>query len=75
MSCASFHNERTGCSFYGRISLIIGLTTRVEEDGMCDSTVPDYCDSEDPNLDPNKANCMEGVLDAHALAGGRERAD
>ncbi len=42
---------------------------------MCDSTVPDYCDSEDPNLDPNKANCMEGVLDAHALAGGRERAD
>lgn len=30
-------------------------------------TVPDYCDSEDPNLDPNKANCMEGVLDARTL--------
>ncbi|WP_394894331.1 hypothetical protein [Bifidobacterium longum] len=34
---------------------------------MCDSTGPDCCDSEDPNLDPNKANCMEGVLDARTL--------
>lgn len=34
---------------------------------MCDSTVPNYCDPDDPNLDPNKAHCFEGVMDARVL--------
>lgn len=28
---------------------------------------PDYCDSDDPNLNPDKASCLEGTLDSHAL--------
>lgn len=34
---------------------------------MCDSSVPDYFDSNDPNLDPEKAFCLAGVMDARML--------
>ena len=34
---------------------------------MCDSSVPDYFDPDDPNLDPENAFCLEGVMDARML--------
>jgi hypothetical protein len=34
---------------------------------MCDPSVPSYFDPDDPNLDPEKALCLEMALDAHML--------
>ena len=34
---------------------------------MCSSSIPDYFDPVDPNLDPEKAFCLEGVMDARML--------
>lgn len=34
---------------------------------MCSSSIPDYYDPVDPNLDPEKAFCLEGVMDARML--------
>lgn len=34
---------------------------------MCSSSIPDYFDPVDLNLDPEKAFCLEGVMDARML--------
>ena len=34
---------------------------------MCSSSIPDYFDPVDPNLDPEKAFRLEGVMDARML--------
>lgn len=34
---------------------------------MSSLSIPDYFDHNDPNLDPEKAFCLEGVMDARML--------